>query len=184
MARSSEARSGRHRRRRRHRLLHRLSSRQARLERRRAARAQTAHQRHDLACGGSRRSAASEHEHDAARALHRGSVSRARGRDRARPRAIRQCGSISLATTPGRMEELKRNASMAKVFGLPVHVVSPREIRRAVSARQPRRCDRRHSYPERRLRERRRHHAGARQRRPLDAACKIFQDPKVTAHPP
>jgi 4-methylaminobutanoate oxidase (formaldehyde-forming) len=26
------------------------------------------------------------------------------------------------------MEELKRNASMAKVFGLPVHVVSPREI--------------------------------------------------------
>jgi glycine cleavage system T protein len=41
----------------------------------------------------------------------------------------RQCGSLSLATTPGRMEELKRNASMAKVFGLPVHVVSPQEIR-------------------------------------------------------
>ncbi len=41
----------------------------------------------------------------------------------------RQCGSISLATTPGRMEELKRNASMAKVFELPVHVVSPAEIR-------------------------------------------------------
>jgi len=41
----------------------------------------------------------------------------------------RQCGSISLATTAGRMEELKRNASMAKVFGLPVNVVSPSEIR-------------------------------------------------------
>ncbi len=41
----------------------------------------------------------------------------------------RQCGSISLATTAGRMEELKRNASMAKVFGLPVNVVSPAEIR-------------------------------------------------------
>src|SRR5271168_2110546 len=40
----------------------------------------------------------------------------------------RQCGSVSLATTPGRMEELKRNASMAKVFGLPVNVVSPSEI--------------------------------------------------------
>ena len=40
----------------------------------------------------------------------------------------RQCGSLSLATTPGRMEELKRNASMAKVFGLPVHVVTPGEI--------------------------------------------------------
>ena len=41
----------------------------------------------------------------------------------------RQCGSVSLATTVGRMEELKRNASMAKVFGLPVEVVSPSEIR-------------------------------------------------------
>src|SRR5580700_1083936 len=41
----------------------------------------------------------------------------------------RQCGSLSLATTPGRMEELERDASMAKVFGLPVNVVSPNEIR-------------------------------------------------------
>ncbi len=41
----------------------------------------------------------------------------------------RQCGSLSLATTAGRMEELKRNASMAKVFGLAVNVVSPGEIR-------------------------------------------------------
>jgi 4-methylaminobutanoate oxidase (formaldehyde-forming) len=40
----------------------------------------------------------------------------------------RQCGSISLATTAGRMEELKRNASMAKVFDLPVHVVGPAQI--------------------------------------------------------
>jgi 4-methylaminobutanoate oxidase (formaldehyde-forming) len=40
----------------------------------------------------------------------------------------RQCGSISLATTAGRMEELKRNASMAKVFGLPVNVVTAAEI--------------------------------------------------------
>lgn len=41
----------------------------------------------------------------------------------------RQCGSISLATTAGRMEELKRNASMAKVFGLPVDVLGPLDIR-------------------------------------------------------
>lgn len=40
----------------------------------------------------------------------------------------RQCGSLSLATTPGRMEELRRNASMAKVFGLKVDVVGPAEI--------------------------------------------------------
>src|ERR1700728_455908 len=41
----------------------------------------------------------------------------------------RQCGSLSLATTPGRMEELKRNASMGKVSGLTVNVVGPQEIR-------------------------------------------------------
>ena len=40
----------------------------------------------------------------------------------------RQCGSISLATTKDRMEELARNASMAKTFGLPVNVVSRSEI--------------------------------------------------------
>jgi glycine cleavage system T protein len=40
----------------------------------------------------------------------------------------RQCGSISLATSDGRMEELRRNASMAKVFGLEVNVVAPDEI--------------------------------------------------------
>jgi 4-methylaminobutanoate oxidase (formaldehyde-forming) len=41
----------------------------------------------------------------------------------------RQCGSVSLATTSGRMEELQRNASMAKVFGLTVNVVGPSEIK-------------------------------------------------------
>ena len=40
----------------------------------------------------------------------------------------RQCGSISLATTEGRLEELKRNASMAKVFGLTVEVLHTEEI--------------------------------------------------------
>ncbi|HEY2683350.1 MAG TPA: FAD-dependent oxidoreductase [Steroidobacteraceae bacterium] len=40
----------------------------------------------------------------------------------------RQSGSVSVATTPGRMEELARNASMAKVFGLQVDVVTPGEI--------------------------------------------------------
>ena len=40
----------------------------------------------------------------------------------------RQCGSYSLATHAGRLEELKRNASMAKVFDLRVDVVSTEEI--------------------------------------------------------
>jgi len=41
----------------------------------------------------------------------------------------RQCGSISMATNAERFEELKRSASMAKVFDLPVHVISPQEIK-------------------------------------------------------
>jgi glycine cleavage system T protein len=41
----------------------------------------------------------------------------------------RQCGSISMATNAERFEELKRSASMAKVFDLPVHVVTPEEIK-------------------------------------------------------
>ncbi len=44
----------------------------------------------------------------------------------------RQCGSISLATNSERFEELKRSASMAKVFGLRVDVISTQEIRERV----------------------------------------------------
>ena len=40
----------------------------------------------------------------------------------------RQCGSISLATNEERFEELKRSASMAKVFGLAVNVITVDEI--------------------------------------------------------
>ncbi len=40
----------------------------------------------------------------------------------------RQCGSISIAATAQRLEELKRSASMAKVFGLEVNVLSVAEI--------------------------------------------------------
>ena len=41
----------------------------------------------------------------------------------------RQCGSISLATNNERFEELQRSASMAKVFGLQVAVISSDEIK-------------------------------------------------------
>ena len=41
----------------------------------------------------------------------------------------RQCGSVSLATNEERFEELKRNASMAKVFGLEVDVLTPQAIK-------------------------------------------------------
>ncbi|MDA0994471.1 MAG: FAD-dependent oxidoreductase [Proteobacteria bacterium] len=42
----------------------------------------------------------------------------------------RQCGSISVATNAERFEELKRSASMAKVFDLEVNVVAADEIAR------------------------------------------------------
>ena len=41
----------------------------------------------------------------------------------------RQCGSISVATNKERFEELKRSASMAKVFDLEVNVVDAAEIK-------------------------------------------------------
>ena len=40
----------------------------------------------------------------------------------------RRCGSFSIATTEERFEELRRSASMAKVFGLEVNVVTPQDI--------------------------------------------------------
>ncbi len=42
----------------------------------------------------------------------------------------RQCGSISIAATAERYEELKRSASMAKVFGLEVNVIDTGDIAR------------------------------------------------------
>ena len=41
---------------------------------------------------------------------------------------FRQPGSVSIAATEARMEELKRGASMARAFGLPVEVVTTDEI--------------------------------------------------------
>ncbi len=45
---------------------------------------------------------------------------------------FKQNGSISIALTEGRMEELKRGASMAKNFGLSVDVISTGEIKERV----------------------------------------------------
>ena len=41
---------------------------------------------------------------------------------------FRQNGSIAMALTPARFEELKRGASMARNFGLEVEVIGPRDI--------------------------------------------------------
>src|SRR5674476_602213 len=41
---------------------------------------------------------------------------------------FRQSGSVSVAAGQERFEELKRQASMARVFGLPVELITPGEI--------------------------------------------------------
>ncbi|MEQ8504872.1 MAG: FAD-dependent oxidoreductase [Rhodospirillales bacterium] len=42
---------------------------------------------------------------------------------------LKQNGSVSVALHEGRMEEFRRNASMAKVFGLQVDIISPEEVK-------------------------------------------------------
>ena len=42
---------------------------------------------------------------------------------------MRQVGSVSVALTQERLEELKRNAAMARAFGVPVEEMSPAEIK-------------------------------------------------------
>ena len=42
---------------------------------------------------------------------------------------LRQCGSISVALTGERREELMRSASMARAFGVPVEDISPAEVK-------------------------------------------------------
>ena len=43
---------------------------------------------------------------------------------------LKQNGSLSVALTPDRLEELKRGASMAKTFGLAVEVLTPDDVAR------------------------------------------------------
>lgn len=45
------------------------------------------------------------------------------------PTGFRQNGSISIANNPERFEELKRGASMARVFGLEVELITPSEAK-------------------------------------------------------
>lgn len=47
------------------------------------------------------------------------------GEETGQPTGFRQCGSLAVASTPARMEELARGASMAGCFGLEVEVLGP-----------------------------------------------------------
>ena len=66
----------------------------------------------------------------------------------------RQCGSVSIATSEERFEELKRNASMAKVFGLKVDVVTPGAIKERIPLLHTDDVHRRDTYSFRRIRQR------------------------------
>lgn len=44
------------------------------------------------------------------------------------PTGFQQCGSITVAVTPERLEELKRGASMGRSFGLEVEIVGPGRV--------------------------------------------------------
>ncbi|SFK14680.1 FAD-dependent oxidoreductase [Bradyrhizobium sp. Gha] len=48
------------------------------------------------------------------------------------PTGFRQSGSITVAATPARMEELRRGASMGRSFGLEVEIIDAAEARRRV----------------------------------------------------
>ncbi len=50
------------------------------------------------------------------------------GRETGQETDWRQCGSLRLASSPLRMEENLRQAALARTFGLPVEVLSPREV--------------------------------------------------------
>ncbi len=138
---------------------------QARLERHRAPRAQTAHLGHHLACRGPHRPIAPEHQHDEARALHGGAVSRPRGRDRPGDRLP----PVRL-DLPGDHRGSHGGAQAQRLHGEDLRAARSCRESGARSDRsipwQSGGCDRRHSHPERRLRQCGGYHAGARQRRP------------------
>ena len=108
----------RHHRRRRFRLLGRLSSGQARLDRHRAARAQAADLRHDLARRRPDRPVARLAEHDAAREIFGRPLRQARSRDRRRHRHA-----------PGRLDHRGADRG-AQARDLPAGVARPRLRRR------------------------------------------------------
>ena len=127
---ASVARARRHRRRRHRRLQRRLPPDEARLARRRAARAARAVVRHHLACGRPRRAAALQPQPHAPGAATAPSSTSTLEAETGQATGFRRSGSISVARTAERLIELKRGASMARCFGVEVEVISPAEAGR------------------------------------------------------
>ncbi len=80
--------------------------------------------RHDLACGGADRPVARLAEHDAARQI-LGRSLRAAGSGNRRGHRHAPERSITVALTEHRKEEIYRNATLARAFGIDVSEISP-----------------------------------------------------------
>ena len=128
----------RHHRRRRHRLQHRLSPGQARRARRRAAGAPAAHARRDLARGRTGRAAAQQQQSDAPDALFAPSCTASSRRKPARPPAGTASGSLRLASSPARWQELQALGDDGQGLRLPRRAHLRRAGARAVSAARDR----------------------------------------------
>ena len=139
--------------------LARLSSGQARHHRCGASRAQAADLGHDLACRRPGRPAARHPQPHRARQIHDRAV-RGLEDETGQATGFKQNGSISVALSDGRLEELKRGASMARSFGLEVNVISAGSWPSACRIRTRRR-DRRRVSAQGRAGQPDRHHAGA-----------------------
>ena len=94
----------------------------ARLEGCRAARTPAAHLRHDLARSGSGGPVAGDQQPHRTGPVHRRSLPLELEAETGQATGFKQNGSISVAKTEARLEELKRGASMGKTFGLRIEV--------------------------------------------------------------
>ena len=79
---------------------------------------------------------------------------------------FKRCGSLSVARTAERMTQLRRNASLARSFGIEAHVIGLDEAKRRYPVAAHRRSRGRGVDSLRRQGQSRRHHPGARHRRP------------------
>ena len=120
----------------------------------RRARARRTDERQHVSLGRTRRPAPFEPAVDADDDAQRRRVPAARGRSGARPagrRAGARSGSLRIASTPARMEELRRQHGWAKTFGLPMELVSAGEAHERFPLMDPDRRARRRVAPDRRL---------------------------------
>ena len=130
-------------RRRRHRLQHCLSPDQARPARRRAAGAAAAHAWRDLARRGTRRPAAQQQQPRRGSMCYSAELYGKLEAETGQATGWHGVGSLRLASSAARWQELKRSATMAKGFGFHVELVSAQQARELFPLARTCRCGRR-----------------------------------------